>query len=280
MLSSIFSPPKPPDPTQTAAAQQKLNLQTATSQQELNQINQTNPYGSLTYKQTGTNADGTPQFTADTQFSAPMAGLFGTQTANQQGMGNAASGLINSGAGAFGGKPLDLGWNATEAKLDALGAKTIDPQMAQAKTKLDADLAGRGIAPGSEQWQIQQDQFGRDKAAAYDNMYLTGHNTAVNDLKTSYEEPVTMASTLMGGAQPTAPTFTNTPQTGVQGTDMMGMVNQNYQTQAKAQQAALGGLFSAVGTIGGAAMGNPMALIPKSAGQAGYSAMGGVSGYA
>ena len=56
--------PSPPDPVATANAQETLNKNTAIYQAEMNNVNQTTPYGSLTYTQTGTNPDGTPIFSA------------------------------------------------------------------------------------------------------------------------------------------------------------------------------------------------------------------------
>jgi hypothetical protein len=39
------------------------------------------------------------------------------------------------------------------------------------------------------------------------------------------------------------PSFMNTPQTGVQGTDVTGPIMQNYQMQMQQRNAAMGGLF-------------------------------------
>lgn len=273
--------PTPPDPYATAAAQQRMNVDTATKQTEMNMVDQNNPYGSLKYSQTGTNPDGTPKYTANTTMTPVGQQLFDTSNTNKLATGNLANQLLGSDSGALSGKPLDLGWGATEQNLDALGAKTIDPQFAQQKTALDADLANRGIAPGTEQWQIAQDQYGRNKAAAYNNMYLSGHNTAVNDLTAQYNSPLQTYSTLMTGSQPTNPTFQATPQTGVQGTDLAGLVEKNYAQQVSQSNAAMGGMFGLAGTLGGAMLGGPAgAAAGKAIGQAGYNAFGGVSGFA
>lgn len=45
--------PDPPDPWETASAQGALNQETAYSQQRLNQVDQSTPYGTLTYVPTG-----------------------------------------------------------------------------------------------------------------------------------------------------------------------------------------------------------------------------------
>lgn len=57
----MVSTPKPPDPMQTATAQQGMNRNTAITQQLLNQTNQVTPYGNLTYSQSGSNFVADPQ---------------------------------------------------------------------------------------------------------------------------------------------------------------------------------------------------------------------------
>ncbi len=63
------SPPPAPDPKETAAAQSQMNKETAVAQYGLNATNQVTPQGTLTYKQIGTWADGTPRFEATTAYS-------------------------------------------------------------------------------------------------------------------------------------------------------------------------------------------------------------------
>ena len=58
------SQPVAPDPVATANAQSAANKATAIAQGELNMVNQYTPYGSLSYSQRGTTADGTPQYSA------------------------------------------------------------------------------------------------------------------------------------------------------------------------------------------------------------------------
>ena len=64
-----YSPPPPPDPVATAQAQGAANKEAAIASQELNMINQISPYGNLSFDQTRTSAEGTPQYTATTTLS-------------------------------------------------------------------------------------------------------------------------------------------------------------------------------------------------------------------
>lgn len=88
-----MSAPKAPDPVATANAQAAMNKETAIAQQGLNSTNQVNPWGNVTYAQTGKWEDGTPQFTQTTSLSPQQQAIFNqtqgaegnlAQLANQQ----------------------------------------------------------------------------------------------------------------------------------------------------------------------------------------------------
>lgn len=266
--------PKPPDPYTTANAQTQSNIATAKSQQGLNMVNQTTPYGSLTYSQTGTNPDGSPQYGANVSFSQPQQQIYDAGNANKMGQMGIASGLLAGKSGALSGNPLDLSWGATEANLDALGAKTLDPQFAQRTNQLTQDLYNRGIRPGDEQYQIAMDQLGRDRGAAYNNLYLTGHNTAVNDLTSQYYSPLQTYQQLMQGTGPQSPTGANvsTPQVNIPGTNISGLIEQNYQQDSNNANARNGQIAGLIGT------GLGVAAAPFTGGASLAGAMGGLFG--
>jgi len=75
-MTPIVSTPSPPDPMETAAAQQQMNASTAITQQQLNMVNQVTPYGNLTYSQTGQNF--TPSETGTTYYYNPATGEYRT----------------------------------------------------------------------------------------------------------------------------------------------------------------------------------------------------------
>src|SRR5882672_4130909 len=97
--------PSPPDPTKTAQAQSKYDIQTAIAQSELNQTNQNSPFGSMTYKQTGTRADGTPIFESNTVLAPAQQALLDKQTASQGQAADIAHNLLGSNAGLLSGTP-------------------------------------------------------------------------------------------------------------------------------------------------------------------------------
>ena len=95
--------PKAPDPYKTAEAQAQFDQQTAQKNAQLSHVNQSNPYGELTWSQTGTNPDGTPIYKQTQSFSAPLQQQFDVQNKNNLSNLNAQSDLYSqlAGRGAF-----------------------------------------------------------------------------------------------------------------------------------------------------------------------------------
>jgi hypothetical protein len=140
--------PDAPDAVATANAQAGLNKQTATSQQQLNMVDQINPYGSQTYSQSGSWADGTPKFTQTTTLSPEQQRNYQQQTqfdnlVNQLGINQTQklTGLLD--------KPVDLN-SAVEGKLFDLGRSRLEPQFARDWGSRESTLMNRGIMPGTE----------------------------------------------------------------------------------------------------------------------------------
>jgi hypothetical protein len=84
------TPPTPPDPAKTAAAQTQSNKDTAGYQQEMNLIDQITPLGSLTYNQTGTGSTGAPRYTATTALTPSGQKSFDLQQAVSEALNNLA----------------------------------------------------------------------------------------------------------------------------------------------------------------------------------------------
>ncbi len=272
MGKSTPSAPTPPDPVATAAAQGNMNQNTATTQQLLNMTNQVTPEGTLSYDQTGTNtftgADGktysVPQFTATTTLSDAQKQL---QSLTNQTKSNIGQIGVDQSAkiGSLLGTNLKLGNEATEARLMELGSSRLNPMFAQREDALRTRLANQGIQPGSQAWNAEMSQFGQGRNDAYNQLLLTGRGQANSEIMAERNSPINEISALMSGSQVSAPNFTSTPQTQVGGIDYMGAVNNNYnqqmqqyQSQLKQNNAAMGGMFGLAGTLGGAMLGGPV----------------------
>lgn len=270
--------PTPPDPYQTAAAQTQSNVATAKANQETNMVNQSNPYGSLTYNQTGTNPDGTAQYTATTSLSPQTQQLLDAYQKMQGGQIGAATNLLNSGAGALGGKGLDLSYNGTMASLDALNKSRLDPQWQQNQNQFDAQMAAQGLQPGMPGYDAAFRNFSQSKNDAYNSANLADYNSAANSALQQYMAPAQAYGALASGTNPTMPnsSFVNTPTTNIPATNISGLVEQNYQQQSQNANAYNGQLAGLIGT------GLGVAAAPFTGGTSligsGLSKMGGLFG--
>src|ERR1700722_15274485 len=94
------SQPKAPTAEQNIGAATDLsNLQQGfnINSQAGSQYNQSNPYGSLQYQQTGTGPGGVPIYSANTSLSPVEQGLFNQYTGTQGQAGSQAPGALNFG---------------------------------------------------------------------------------------------------------------------------------------------------------------------------------------
>lgn len=294
MGKSTPSAPAAPDPTATANAQTASNVQTAEANAALNRVNETTPYGSINYSQTGTDpTSGVPTYTQNTTLSPAGQQIFDSE-------GN----LVNSALTAAGG--LAQGINTTPINTtdtpytstlnqgpQLLDQNTVDATYNQAKSFLDPQwnqtgqqlqdqLSRQGIPVGSEAYNNAQEQYNNSKTQAYDaaqnsaiengvnnsatlfNEALQGQNQNVNQQVQAQNQPVNLLSALISGSQAT--NQTNAPSavptsTNVAGTDIAGINNSAYQNQLAQYQAQLaqqnslwGGLSSLGGSLGAAAI--------------------------
>lgn len=103
------TPPTVPDPTQTAAAQYGANVQSGVANSILSNPNVTNPYGSVTYTQSGntTNVGGydIPQFNENVQLSPAQQTLLDQQTGLGQ-QENTIAGTALTNVGSVLGSPV------------------------------------------------------------------------------------------------------------------------------------------------------------------------------
>jgi hypothetical protein len=242
-----------PNATTTAAAQTASNQQTAITQGELNDVNQVNPNGTSTYKQTGTNADGTPQMTQTTALSAPNQAIYDTGQQTAQNVANTAKSLSANAE-----TTLATPFNADQAiasKIDSIGKTQLDPQWAANDAAQAATLANEGVTPGSAAYNNAMTSYTAGKNSSYNQLYLQGDAQAQSEALANRNSDVNTLGALMSGSQVATPTFSATPQTSVAGTDVAGITqnayadeNQQAQQSVAANNAMMGGLFGLAGT--------------------------------
>jgi len=251
------APPAAPDPVATANAQTASNVKTSTTQQQLNMVDQTNPYGSQNYTQTGTWADGTPKFAMNTTLSAPEQRNQDQQwefdnLTNQLGINQTKklTGMLDT--------PFKLGNEATESRIMELGRKRLDPMLAERSAGLESKLYNQGVMPGTEAYDRAMRADTQGQNDAFNELLLSGRSLANTELTAERNQPINEITALMSGGQVNQPQFGNTPQTSVANTDVAGITQAGYEnslTPWKAENdsrnAMMGGLFS----LGGAALG-------------------------
>ena len=260
------SPPKPPDPVETAAAQTGTNIGTAVAQANLNNVNQVTPYGNLTYDQTGMyehtdplsgDIHNIPQFTATQTLSPEQQGLleqsqeFDKQF-NQIGLDQTQKigNLLSS--------PVDLSNEATEARLMELGRSRLDPIHSEQRSSMEQQLANQGIGLGTEAYDRAMRNQYQSENDAFNQLLLGGRGQAVQEALTERSAPINEITALLSGGQVQNPSFINTQNVPVAGVDYAGLKNQEYQGQlanwqagVANQQAMMGGLFG----LGSSALG-------------------------
>ncbi len=260
--------PKQPSPFATASAQGAQNRDTAVTQQLLNMTNQVTPYGSLSYNQSGLaeqqvavladrgNPTGkfqtvkTPTFTATTTLSPAQAQLLEQEQQFDSRLNDIA--LDQSGRIAEHLKtPFTLDNNAIEGRIGELARERLDPIWQQREDQLDQKMANQGIAPGSQAYTDARRSFDIGRNDAYNSMFIDARGRALSELLTGRNQPINEITALMGGGQVQQPQFANTPQTGVNGVDIAGLIGQNYQNKQNQYQSMLGGLSG----LGAAALG-------------------------
>lgn len=250
-------PPPAPDPQQTAQAQAQMNRETAITQAGLNMTNQRTPYGNLNYNQIGTWSDGTPRFEAVQQLSPEQQELYNLNTQTEQNLGQI--GVEQSGRiGELLNSPISLDNEATEARLMELGQKRLDPVLQQRRQSMEQSLINRGVRPGTEAYRRAMEATTQGENDAYNQLLLSGRGQAVQEALAERNQPINEITALMSGSQVSQPNFTNTPQTGVAQTDIIGPTNLQHQTNMAGWQAGqnsknamMGGLFG----LGGSALG-------------------------
>lgn len=223
------SVPSAPSATETASAQQAANM-----------TNQTTPFGSLTYSQTGTGPTGIPQYTANTTLSPQVQAAVNASLGAQTNLGNAAQQLSQN-IGSQLGQPLDF--SAQQGYLNNLTAGNLDKQWDRMAETNETSLVNRGIRPGSTAYSQAINDFRTDRSDAYNSANLNNYNSALQSQLALRNQPLSELSALMSGSQPQLPQFGATP-----GVDVIGATNNAYNAQMgayNAQQGQFGGLLSA-----------------------------------
>lgn len=248
--------PQAPDPMQTAQAQSGMNRDAAVSSQLVNMTDQSNPWGSVSYQQNGTNSytDSSgkvvtvPKFTQTTSYTPGQQQIFdSTQTAQQ----NIAQTAADQSAWMqdYLADPFKFdNQDAADWSYD-LASSRILPQQQEAQRTLEARLVNQGIRPGTQAWDSEMSRMTNANTDQMNQLALNGRGQAFNEAAYTRSSPLNEIAALLSGSQIANPGAQSpgTPQTQVAGVDYTGLVNQNYQSQLQNSNAMMGGLFGLAG---------------------------------
>lgn len=251
--------PSPPSPQATAAAQQQLNTQSAIEQQQVNDVNQTTPYGSLNYVQTGMGANGIPIETANQTYTPAVQNLFNTTIGTQTGVANAANNLIGN-LGSSLSKAPNLGTQALTNQMMQWGQDYMQPIFNQQQSNLNSQLASQGITQGSDAYNNAQNLQSRNVNNAYENLFLQAEPTAYSQALSTYQAPIQTLGTLLGESTPGSvnSSLSQTPQASIQPANYESIAEDQYNQQNANYENTLSGLFG----IGSAAIGGLARAVP------------------
>lgn len=306
---SFMSPPSAPDPsagitsgTQAAQAglgvgnqiaqtglglgstvaqgQQGYNTQSGESSQLGSMVGQNNPYGSLSYTQTGTGPNGTPIYSANTTLTPQQQQLFDQFQSTKGTAGGQASSLL-SGANYGSQSPTkaigDMASGLEGQMMSAYQAGN-QPMQQTARQQMDTQLKNQGLQPGEPGYDNAMRSLDTSQTLANDTANANYANTAFGQASSLYGMPMQMAESMATFGSPQQPNqdFVNSPGLNIQPANLTGATaNENQaltggltgsnqaintqqqavQDQYKAQMAQYSGMMNGIFGIGADALG-------------------------
>lgn len=263
------SPPTPQNPALTANTQQGYNTQAAVQNQAGSAVNQFNPYGSLTYQQTGVGPGGIPIYSSSVNFSGPQQGLYNTQTATQGLTGQQGQNLL-AGANYGGMSPTQAIGNESSGIQGQLMGQWLTSQMPWLNQQTDLlknQLENSGIMPtptatsDPSTWGAYERAMGQLQQSQ--TMGVAGAASqfqpqAFQEASSLYQLPAQLGLQLSQYGAPQSPTgsLVQTPGFNTSAPNYEGDVNSAFQAEMQAyiaqqqqQGSLLSGLFGAGGNI-------------------------------
>jgi hypothetical protein len=265
--------PAPPDYTSLAQQTNQSNLDMARMALAANRVNQATPYGSLSYTESGKDAYGNPTYSATQTLSPEQKKIYEAQTGLTTDVLGAASGGIGNVAKSLAAGGVDMsklpstGFDPGQSYQDAM-MKRLSPQLDRENQSFEQDMANKGIGAGTQAYNtaktlLAQNQNDRLNQATVQglNAGLTANQQGFNQAQTNLNTPINMVNALRTGSGVTNPTYANSANMGnVPGVDYMGAGQNQYNAQVaqtNANNAASGGFFGGLMSLGGAALGAP-----------------------
>jgi len=270
--------PKPPDPYATASAQQAAEYGAAATSSIANNPNRYTPWGSQTYTPAGYetvyNANGQPtqvmRYNETQTLSPDQQKLMGLETQQQYNVGQTGveqsaklRDLLGKNVDTFGMQ----GWAGQSneptdrAAIEQAMMGRFNQDQAKQSSAQNAQLAARGMAPGSQQWAGVEDTRNRARTDATQQAYLASgaesreQSGFLNQLRQAQlgekmalrNQPINEIAALLGMNQVQQPQFAGFQGQGVNAAPLGNYIQSNYGQQAQAAANFNQGLFGLAG---------------------------------
>ena len=294
----MVSSPKPPDPYKTAAAQEKSELAASQSSAIINNPNEYSPYGQVNYDIAGweqvQGTDGkmklVPRYNRRVTLTPAEQKIADLDTATRTNLGTTASQVSATLPGYF-AKGMDTSSWAPWARGHEFNESTDRPAieaalmarqeeaMGRRASAEDAQLAARGMTPGSGQYGAVADARTRAMTDAQQQAYLASGQEARSNYQTAQSywdfinqlrqaqaqegfalrnQPLNEIAALMSGSQVNLPQFAQFSRQGVNAAPIGQYIQDNYAQKSANANALNQGIFGVIGAglgAGGYALG-------------------------
>lgn len=241
-----------------------INSQTQANTAALGQntMNQSNPYGNLTYTTSVDPITGQLKYQANQNYSQAQQGLLNTTQQTGQTQGNTGLNLAENMAGLYSQAPnFNQGADSLTSQAEAPVQAAYERFFTPARSQLDTQLRNQGIMPGTPAYQQQTDALTQQQNLTEGSWLANFQPQAFNEAMQGYQAPENMIGSLFGMGQPTSlqGTWSNTPQVNAANANQaaqtsLGQQNFDYQQKVAQQNNMMGGLFGIGGKLGSAAI--------------------------
>lgn len=269
---SFGDTPKAPSPGDaltaglaTSAAQSEENRRAAAMSQAASMVNQSNPWGGLSYSQTGVGPNGVPIYSSNVSLSPTQQNLYDLLTGTQTTAGGQAGALLRN-ANYGGANPSDVIGNMTSGTTKDLLDKQVgflQPFFGTSRDQLDTKLKNQGLTPGTPAYDNAMRGLDTSQGLTVNKLVGDSESTAFNQATQMYGLPMEMATALAKFGSPTAPSWLQTPQANYAPANITGatanasqMLNNQYQADLAQNQNMMSGLFGIAAPVLGSYAGS------------------------
>jgi hypothetical protein len=238
-MSNSPDVPNVPDPGVTASKQFDLNKQAGLMSQQGSMVNQSNPFGELTYSQTGTSPDGTPLYTAKTTLNSSQQELLDILNGTKKTAGTQAGNLL-TGANYGAAQPKDVIGDMSGGWLkDAMTKQMsyLQPGFDYDIAKMETKLKNQGFAQGDPAYDKAMNALKQSQGQTVTGFQASQQPALLQQAAQLYQMPAQLAGSLSGLGAPTMPTWNNTPNLNIQSPDLIGATNSANAANMKAYEA-------------------------------------------